>query len=211
MGVSFHSRAERGNYSVEFKTINGFLWPASDQECHPVVPNQLKDVDEALKYVKDFRRCIQAGGNVGVWPKYLAKHFGEVVTFEPDKENFECLVQNVTESNVFKYYGALGNENGTTGLRREPRNVGAHQTEGQGKIPVVKIDSLQGPVGFIQLDIEGDELAALEGAKETLLRDHPVLMLEDKELKNPKGMLEAFLVDYGYRVVKQVHRDIILA
>lgn len=192
------------------KLIGYFYWPDSDVECHPVIPNQLKDVEKSLKYVKQFRRCVQAGGNVGIWPKYLAQHFGEVITVEPDHDNFECLLENVREPNVFKLRGALSDHDGTTGLKRFPKNVGAHQTEGEGDIQTFRIDDFQGPIDFICLDVEGDEMVALRGAEQTLIRDHPVLHLEDKGHKDPIGEVEKYLEDFGYRVVDRVHRDIIL-
>lgn len=192
------------------KMYENFYWPDSDEQCHPVVTSQLPDVKKALIHVVKFKRCIQAGGNVGVWPKYLSKHFDEVVTFEPDEENFGCLLENVDERNVVKVRGALGSHRGTTGLLRDPKNVGAHLTQGEGDIEIFRIDDLQGPVDFIQLDVEGDELYALMGAVRTLETDHPVLMLEDKNIKEPKGKVETFLADFGYRVVDRIHRDIIL-
>ena len=73
------------------KKINGFYWPDHDRDCHPVVPNQLSDLDYALNYTKQNKVCIQAGGNVGVWPKKLSTIFDVVYTFEPDPENFNCL------------------------------------------------------------------------------------------------------------------------
>ena len=193
------------------KRIDGFWWPEDDRECHAVVPNQLKDVNRALKWVPHKKVCIQAGGNVGVWPKYLSTIFDEVRTFEPDDDNYECLIKNISESNVTITKGALGAKTGTVGLKRVPKNCGAHQTEPSGEIPVFAVDALGlDRCDFIQLDIEGDELAALQGAQKTLEKFHPVLMLEDKAIKVPVGAVERFLQDFGYDVVDRVHRDIIL-
>ena len=51
----------------------------------------------------------------------------------------------------------------------------------EGLIEVTSLDSCKIPkVDLIQLDIEGYEPLALLGATETIQRDHPVLMIEEK-------------------------------
>ena len=194
------------------KQINGIWWPDEDEECFPVVPGQVKDLDKAIIHCENRRCVVQAGGNVGIWPMRLAEDFGEVWTFEPDEENFRCLKKNITQKNVRFYNAALGEKIATASLERNPKNAGAHYLKQGEDFPVLTIDSLCLPsCDLIVLDIEGPEPLALEGAKETLKKHRPVLMVEDKGLSEkfgfPQGWSETF---EGYKVAMKIHRDVVL-
>ena len=193
------------------KQINGYWWPDSDKQCHPVVPKQVKDLEKALQLTNKFDLCIQAGGNVGIWANRLKDNFYHVWTIEPDLENYICLLHNMEEG-IFPLFGALGDEPKSMGLKRDPKNVGAHQMYGEGRIPVFTIDELHVPAcDLIVLDIEGMEHIALEGAKKTIETFKPTIMVEDKGLSElygaPQGWSESFP---GYVVADRIHRDVIL-
>ena len=100
----------------------------------------------------------------GVWPAWLADHFETVYTFEPDRENFRCLVQNVPD-NVVCFQSALGYQRKLIDLHRDPVNCGAYFVEKEGTIPTLRIDDLELPAcDLIVLDVEGMEADALQGA-----------------------------------------------
>lgn len=202
------------------KLIKGFYWPDHDTDCHPVVPNQLNDLDFAMKHVKKTDLCLQAGGNVGVWPKKLSTIFDQVLTFEPNEENYECLLKNVTEENVTKMNAALSDKHELVDVRSpEPgldNNCGAYQVHKDGLIPTVIIDELSlDNLDLLYLDIEGYEYFAIQGALKSIEKFKPVIALEDKEL--PKmydikvGQTAEFLCkEMGYEVVERIHRDVVL-
>ncbi|MGI9506782.1 MAG: FkbM family methyltransferase [Geminicoccaceae bacterium] len=194
--------------------VNGLKWPERDIHCRQVVFNTIGDMEKALQHCGDRQICVQAGGNAGVWPRWLGERFETVYTFEPDAENFRCLVQNVPD-NVVCIQAALGNHRGTVGLHREPDNCGAYYVAGAGAIPTLRIDDLGLPAcDLIVLDIEGLEAEALAGAVETIGRFRPVLQYEDKGLSvkygTPKGQIEQIYENFGYRVLARPHRDVIL-
>jgi hypothetical protein len=56
-------------------------------------------------------------------------------------------------------------------------------------------------VGFIKIDVEGHELAVLEGALATLDREHPNLLIESNDHHHPDAVakLRALLEGHGYR------------
>lgn len=176
------------------------------------------DIDVVLPYVKTKGVCVQAGGNVGVWPKKLSKIFDVVYTFEPDVENFQCLVTNVPEPNVVKFQAALGKSHEMVQVTAPegPENCGAYQVIQGGYIPTLKIDDLNLPrCDLIYLDIEGFEYFAIEGGLETIQKFKPVIAYEDKPLMGENygiavGELRYFLEDFGYKLEKQFHRDWLL-
>jgi FkbM family methyltransferase len=66
------------------------------------------------------------------------------------------------------------------------------------QVQIVRLDDIAWPepVHFLKLDVQRMELAALHGAKELLLRDKPVLMIE-----TPDDPIVSFLVGLGYSPV----------
>lgn len=195
--------------------VNGFVWPDSDVHCRKVVFSSVSDMEPALRLTNGRAVALQAGGNCGVWPAWLAERFEKVVTFEPDPVNFDCLVQNVPE-NVTAYRAALGEKRGRAGLVTDPRNVGAHHIGGSGYVQIRTVDSLGlTACDFIALDVEGYELPALIGAVETIRQFRPVIQIEDKGLSDrygyAKGDAPAWLRNLGYRVRARVARDVILS
>lgn len=201
---------------TRFVEHNGYVWPASDKYCFPVVFDMVEDMLPALSGTEGRRVAVQAGGNTGVWAAWLAERFERVYTVEPDPINYHCLERNVP-GNVWHRQAAFGERPGKVGLHADPANIGAHYIDGKGEIPVVTIDSYAlGACDYICLDVEGYELRALRGAVETIRAHRPTIQIEDKGLSRKygaeKGDAEAWLAaEFGYQVVERVHRDVILA
>lgn len=167
-------------------------------------------LDRAAAFCAGRTAAVQAGGNLGIYPKRLAQVFTTVYTFEPSAELFPMLMANAPEPNIIRYQAALGCERGLVGTSRVRRDGKANAHEGithvvpTGTVPTLRIDDLGLPVcDLVYLDIEGYELYALRGAVETLQRCRPVVAVEiNKSLgflglqpKDVTGFLEA----QGYR------------
>ncbi len=200
---------------MQIELIDGLWWPKGDKECRPAVIGHYKDADEAIKLCKEKNIVVQAGGNCGVWAKYLAGIFKHVYTFEPDDTNFECLERNVTEENVFKFKACLGDSNNPLGLNVVKDNIGAHYIAKEGNIPQIRIDDLHlDGCDLLQLDIEGYEYFALKGAEETIKKFSPVIMIEDKRhykrFDVKEGQIISYLESLGYVIYTKVARDLIL-
>lgn len=203
------------------KESQGFWWPDSDNDCQPAVLKETYKIDLLDKYLKQKKVCVQAGGNVGVFPRRLASDFGAVYTFEPDAENFSCLARNCPEANIIKFQAALGSnhEQVKVGVSRPDlkNNCGAYQVTGAGITPTIMIDDLELPAcDLIYLDIEGYELFALQGGYETIKKFHPVIVVENKLLPlmydvTPEQVIDFLVGEFGYEVKDLVMRDVILA
>lgn len=197
----------------EFEPAHGFWWPNGGEEYGSRYVRRVRHLDESIKLCPKRRSVIQAGGHVGVWPKYLSKQFANVYTFEPDNMNFTALNRNVQENNVFKFQAALGVHRKRVNLVIHPANIGGHHISGEGAIPTLRIDDMGIPdVDMIVLDIEGSELDAIRGAEDTILRNKPVLHLELKgHIEKYKRGSTAALVDkltgWGYKKVKDIGDD----
>lgn len=143
-------------------------------------------LDAAVMRASGRTAVIQAGGNLGIFPKRLAQSFQTVYTFEPSPELFPSLVQNAPEENIVRFQAALGDLRqlvGTARVRRTKTHMPAHEgithIVGPGIVPTLQIDDLALWVcDLICLDLEGYELFALRGAIQTLTRCRPVVVVE---------------------------------
>jgi len=199
--------------------INGLWWPADDRDARPIITH---DCDPAIKAILPHirgRDCIvQAGANVGTYPLALADHFASVITCEPDPTNYMCLGRNLTArdslNRVSATYGALGEEAGVcTPLVVRPGNCGAHRVDfDAGVTPVITIDSLDlAACDAIWWDVEGAELPALKGARQTIERFSPTIAVEDKGLHRAfrieDGALQVWLEALGYTQTGRIGQD----
>jgi len=146
----------------------------------------LQNLDAAMKLTPHRRCVVQAGGNLGIFPKRLAEEFARVITFEPDRALYSKLKVNAWESNVEAIRAALGNERtpvSMSGRRRDasgrPTHEGLTHVAGGGAIPQVRLDDMKlVHCDLFYLDIEGYELYALMGAERTIERCRPVIGVE---------------------------------
>ncbi len=201
----------------DLEKANGYLWPAHAVKYQDRYTKHAPDMAEAIKFTGAQRQVIQAGGNCGVWARWLSSRFQSVYTFEPDGMNFYCLAYNCPQPNVFAMQAALTDEPGPIALNYHNNNIGAHNLIGEGAIPAIAIDALGlKHVDLIVLDVEGWEWPALRGAWETLNDCRPVLQLEarghgEKLGNGSEAEMIAWLdKEFGYRVVGKVAKDIIL-
>ncbi len=110
-----------------------------------------------------------------------------IVAVEPDGRNFRKLQDNTSSlregtdpaPKVISYVRALVSDR--DGITRIDRNKGrgAHESaSGEDLTAATIVTLLQGQkADLIKLDVEGNELAALEGGREVILRDHPSLIV----------------------------------
>ena len=175
-------------------------------------------VEEALKHAYRRRTAIDGGAHYGTVSRQIQPLFDKILAFEPNAETYECLVRN-TElyDNIVCHKRAIGDARGSVsvGIAPEKRqfigtdkewmfcNSGCIQVLGAGDIPMIRIDDLRiEDLDFLKLDIEGMEYAALLGARQTLERCRPAVLIEDKSLGARYGMKGSecsdFLGSLGY-------------
>lgn len=198
----------------DIKNIDGIYWPAYDSECRHYTVAHISDAQHFVEFCTNRRVAVQAGGNVGLFPKEFSKHFDQVITFEPDYLNYRCLALNAPERNIIKIQAALGYERCALALVKEPGNCGAHYVKDGMDFYTLRLDDLNLPIcDLIQLDIEGYEFEALKGADKTIKRCSPVIVLELKGHEERYGTKEQDILNWlserGYRQASRIHRDIV--
>lgn len=195
---------------------DGWWLPDTDRRGFGYISTQVSDADVVMAHCQNKRTAIQAGGNIGMWPKRLAGQFAKVITAEPDATNFMCLVQNIEGTPNIEVHNVAFGESFTTGQIKvnEAGNMGALSVvEGSG-FHVVPIDSLNVETcDLLQLDVEGYELFALSGAVRTIKASWPVICIElnglSKNYGHKDGDVLNFLKSLGYEKKQIIHRDVI--
>ena len=179
------------------------------------------------KYFKDGVVAIDCGANIGVhtieWAKRMTG-WGSVLAIEAQERIYYALAGNIAINNCFNavaLHGAVAAEAGimkipvpdyctqssfgSLELIKSDKNEFIGQTidysdEKTDLVQKIPIDVLGlTRVDFIKIDVEGMELEALEGARKTIERDRPSLLVET--IKSDRERLRTWMLDHGYRVV----------
>lgn len=147
--------------------------------------------------VEVFRRQVHAGDTVvdagafiGEHTKQLAKLVGpsgRVIAFEPQLRIYEELLVNLDldgVTNVRAEFAALGDklDRVSMGAARDD-NEGATaigtRSDQNNRVELRTLDSYALPkIAFMKIDVEGFERQVLEGARQTIARDHPTMVIE---------------------------------
>lgn len=160
----------------------------------------------ALTYVQQWRVCLDIGSNVGQWTRPLAKKFESVICFEPNPNFIECFKKNISENNVVLWpYGLSDSEH----TARQDYNSTVLQNEA-GDVNCRTLDSFGlTNVDFIKIDVDGFELPLLQGARQTLTDNNPVVNIEMKRTKRQSivAKCDVILKDLGYKFKKRTKSD----
>lgn len=128
-------------------------------------------------------RVLDIGANIGWFTSIggsIAGASGRFYAFEPDHDNFACLIDNIAQNRLFNVVPmriALGDQNGGGHLYINEDNLGDHriqQVEGRHAVPIqiAKLDTVLEGSDFvpdlIKIDVQGAETVAFEGGKKTL-------------------------------------------
>ena len=106
--------------------------------------------------------------------------------FEPARDTFQCLERNVFENGDYDkvrlYNAAVSDERAYVGVKRSWFRLSITSTvSGKGDVPAVPLDALGlKDLRFLKLDVEGFEYQALLGAKATIDKCRPAVLMEVK-------------------------------
>lgn len=194
--------------------VQGLWWPDDVGAKWQHSLRHVRSLDWALAHAQRRRTAVQAGGNVGLWPRKMAAVFDRVITFEPDETSRACLLKNVASlPNVEVRSEALGRNADRCAI--EHRSLGSHRVIHGDAVAITTVDALAlDDLDLLQLDIEGYEWHALNGATATLARCRPLVQVELRDFGEHYGYgddaVRTFLASFGYRKVSaQAGHDVV--
>jgi len=165
--------------------------------------------------IKSTDTVLDIGAQIGIFSIYAAKKAkkGQVLSFEPTKENFSMLKENVEINklqNVKVFRQAVGNKNGKLKIYLE-HNTGGHTIINNGKNFIeatqICLDSIikeqkLNQIDFLKLDCEGSEYSILFNTKIENLKKIKKISMEYHKLDKTKNAetLKTFLEKNGFQV-----------
>ena len=198
-----------------------------------IVANAMKEgrlfdkeiVEIAREYIKPRTTVLDIGANFGQMCVELSKiePSCEVYAFEAQKMVYDTLMKNIAvnnATNVKCFYNAVYNVSGKTflfpvpDLKRFPSygsyGIDLAATKGI-EVKSLTIDSVnyELPVSFMKIDIQGSDLAALQGAEQTIRKyKMPVIFEYEEQFQEEFGTSFQDYVDFvdsiGYRFAKTI-------
>lgn len=174
------------------------IFPASDTHfASRVISLYQREIYScSLRFCRQFRCAVDIGAHVGIFTRRMEEDFNYVLAFEPNAENFRCLKQNTTSAKTMNY--ALM-DRFTSGNLVNPQadNSGAWEFSENGPIQAVTLDSFElDDCDLIKIDVQGMENKVIDGARETIIRCKPVLIVENpaqEQLKELGYIMAAYL------------------
>jgi len=169
--------------------------------------------------------ALDCGANIGIhtvsWARQMTG-WGTVLAFEAQERIFYALAGNICLNNCFNaraFHAAIGETDGSLDIPlpdyRRPASFGSLELRGGAtaeyigqdvdysasalqNVRMLRIDSMNlQRVDFIKIDVEGMEKEALTGARSTIQRCRPVLVVE--HLKSDIADLKSFLEKSDYK------------
>jgi len=171
------------------------------------------------------RTSVDAGANKGVYTYWMERLSAGVHAYEPNPKMFDVLKRGVG-AKATVHHAALSDQGGSFALRIPKTARGTYSNQG-GSLNHNKVGDSYGEVtvetrrlddepirdiGFLKIDVEGHEMAVLDGALKTIERDRPSLLIE-MEQQHTKRPIEDDLkrvTDLGYRMLF-LHRGVLNA
>jgi FkbM family methyltransferase len=173
---------------------------------------RVPDYEEMLfirAYLKSGDLFVDVGANIGVYSLWAAEVEGvDVVAFEPSSTTHPRMLENIhmnsLESRITVLRKAVGSQAGTVAFTTDldatnsvVAEAAGHSAEHVELVEQTTLDremAVAARPAIIKIDVEGGELDVLRGARSTILRHRPALLIE---VNDPAG-LSAVLGDLGY-------------
>ena len=184
------------------------------------------EIDLLKKFIIPETDSIDVGVYRGVYSYEMSKYSKIVHSFEPNPVIFKHINDNLKKisKNIVLYNYALSDKNGTLELKVPIRNKkydkdnfeeyylmgratvhekNEFQDYENFKINSKRIDDInfKNKISFIKIDVEGHEIEVINGAKLTIKRNKPILLVEIEEQHSKKKVDESinYINKLGYK------------
>jgi FkbM family methyltransferase len=196
------------DHLLDFRRMNLEKWqsplPSADQQYMPSwlrtqLNNPLRIVDAGAYHGETLRELSALAPVEQAW------------TFEPDAESYTKLVQNLSDwpGFIINVPAGLSDRSGMAAFSGGNGEGSSFISDGAWQVAVVALDEClhRAPINFIKLDVEGNELKALHGARATLHRQRPTLAVAGYHRWDDLWRIPTFIAGLGlnYRLRLGLH------
>lgn len=180
---------------------------------YPVLSNnKYFDAPYFPKLTKN-ERLLDAGAHFGTTIQHFInatnKNFDTIWAYEPDEQNLTILKNSINkefEEKIHLYNIALSDKNDSSYFTDRLGFASKIDEEGNIKVSTKKIDTLNINPTIIKLHLEGHELQALEGAKETISKNRPIILVLADHNEDGLYKIANFLINLdNYKLYFYLH------
>lgn len=145
--------------------------------------NNVQYFDEKIIKCSEDEVFVDCGGFIGdTAVSYIESYlkYKKIYIYEPSPENIKiCLKNTHNYENIVVRQAGVGAEKGKVAFSKEGSASSAINANGEtDTIEIVSIDEdIQEKITFLKMDVEGEEINALNGAKNHILNDRPKLAI----------------------------------
>jgi FkbM family methyltransferase len=203
------------------KIVEGFYLPDGEEHLGQFLKDgpefaggptyQLRKLMQCMPHIRNFRRAVDVGAHCGLWTRVLAQMFRWVDAFEPMPDHVECFEENLAgkifpdaspPGAVVLHTQALGAAAQKVRLRTDPTSSGDTYVSDEGVlVRMIQMDSLGlTDVDFIKIDCEGYESYVLQGSEQTIRKQKPFVIVEQKP---GKGKQHGLVDDAACRLLEK--------
>mgnify|MGYP001617518630 CR=1 FL=1 len=198
-------------------------WPVKNDlryflAFNKLMPNFISDISPVKGYelnrkLKPGDIVVDAGAYPGDYAVFASRKVGEsgkVICFEPDVKNIKILKKNLEKegrSNFIILPKGLWNKNTKLKIKTsDGLHTTLSKTTGEQEIEVARLDDelkklAISRIDVLKMDIEGAEIEAIQGAKETLKKSNCYVAIASYHIVNGKTtshFLEKYLKNLSY-------------
>jgi len=171
--------------------------------------------------LKDNMVFLDIGGHHGAFSLIVAKglqekgYQGDIYCFEPDPVNIAFIKKNLDLNHLNEFVtiipNAVSNHKGNFNLVTPGDNScnwleSSSDPAGNYNVVTVKTETIDrfcdnlDRLDLVKIDIQGGELSALQGARETIKKHRPVLIIEIMNYSKGANATKEFLESLGYKL-----------
>ena len=206
--LTFKDRQNKLKQNIKYKYLPFKLYHRI--RCYKYAKYRNPELKLIKSLVNKDRDSIDIGANLGLFTYFMSRASKHVFAFEPNPYPLGNL-KSLVDKNVTILPIALGNNDGPIKIKIPHHENGwssngaslSPRSEEPGKfieIQCRKLDSLNiNNIGLIKIDVEGFEIEVLKGAKETILRNKPTMIIENESV-HTEDTNQLFLImhELGY-------------